>query len=106
MPTLPGVWSLGLFSLTFFSTSLKKKGKISEGNQALEQMVGPSVHESGGGGYLAPSGPMPQPQGGVRHGLEASRFPDPWPLLGGWAYSPGPPQHAPGGPWVWSFRAP
>ena len=25
MPTFPGVWSLGLFSLTFFSTSLNKK---------------------------------------------------------------------------------
>ena len=27
MPTFPGVWSLGLFSLTFFSTSLNKKKK-------------------------------------------------------------------------------
>ena len=28
VPTFPGVWSLGLFSLTFFSTSLSKKGLL------------------------------------------------------------------------------
>ena len=82
------------------------------GNQVLEQMVGPSVHECRGGGYLAladgwlgrrPPGPMPQLQGGVRHGLEVSRFPDFWPLWGGRAYSPRPLWHVPGGPWVWSL---
>ena len=75
-------------------------------------MVGPSAHESGGGGHLAladgwlgrrPPGPMPQLQGGVTHGLEVSRFPDSWPLWGGRAYSPRPPWHVLGGPWVWSF---
>ena len=83
-----------------------------EGNQVLEQMVGLSVHESGGGGYLVladrwlgrrPPGPMPQLQGGVRHGLEVSRFPDFWPFWGGRAYSLRPPWHVPGGPWVWSL---
>ena len=29
-----------------------------------------------------PPGPMPQLQGGVRHGLEVSRFPDFWPFGG------------------------
>ena len=78
----------------------------------MKQMVGLSVHESGGGGYLVladgwlgrrPPGPMPQLQGGVRHGLEVSRFPDFWPFWGGRAYSLRPPWHVPGGPWVWSL---
>ena len=29
-----------------------------------------------------PPGPMPQLQGGVRHGLKVSRFPDFWPFGG------------------------
>ena len=29
-----------------------------------------------------PPGPMPQLQGGVRHGLEVSRIPDFWPFWG------------------------
>ena len=29
-----------------------------------------------------PPGPMPQLQGGVRHGFEVSRFPDFWPFWG------------------------
>ena len=38
-----------------------------------------------------PPGPMPQLQGGLRHGLEVSRFPDFWPFLGRRAYSLRPP---------------
>ena len=34
-----------------------------------------------------PPGPMPQLQGGVRHGFEVSRFSDFWPFWGGRAYS-------------------
>ena len=33
MPTFLGVWSLGLFSLTFFSTSSKKKKAMEAMNQ-------------------------------------------------------------------------
>ena len=67
-------------------------------------MVGLSVHESGGGGYLVLSRrvaramttwPMPQLEDGVRHGFKVSRFPDFWPYLGGRAYSPQGSWHVP-----------
>ena len=73
MPTFLGVWSLGLFSLTFFSTSSKKKQTLC----------------TSADGWLGrrPPGPMPQLEDGVRHGFEVSRLPDFWPFLGGRAYS-------------------
>ena len=49
-----------------------------------------------------PPGPMPQLQGGVRHGLEVSRFPDFWPFWGT-GIRPKATLAVPGGPWVWSL---
>ena len=48
-----------------------------------------------------PPGPMPQLQGGVRHGLEVSRFPNFWPL-GGMGILPKAALACAGGTWVWS----
>ena len=50
-----------------------------------------------------PPGPMPQLQGGVRHGLEVSRFPDFW-LFWGMGILPKAALEVLGGPWVWSLR--
>ena len=61
MPTFPGVWSLGLFSPTFFSTSLNKKKKGADCSRVARATT---------------PGPPPQPHGWVRLGFEVSRFPD------------------------------
>ena len=50
-----------------------------------------------------PPGPMPQLQGGVRHGLEVSRFPDFWPFWGGMGILPKAALAVLGGTWVWSL---
>ena len=54
-----------------------------------------------------PPGPMPQLQGGVRHGLIVSRFPDFWLFwggrFGGTGILPKAALAVPGGPWVWSL---
>ena len=53
-----------------------------------------------------PPGPMPQLQGGVRHGLEVSRFPDFWPfLLGGTGILPKAALACAGGTLGVEFRA-
>ena len=52
-----------------------------------------------------PPGPMPQLQGGMRHGFKVSRFPDSWPFQGGTGILPKAALAVPGVPWVWSFRA-
>ena len=100
----PWVWSLGLFSFIFFSTSIKKK--------VLEQMVGLSVHESGGGGYLVLSRRVARATTTSAH-VSAPRWGETWArsikiprflaVLGRRAYSLRPPWHVPGGPWVWSL---
>ena len=84
----------------------------SEGNQVLEQMVGPSVHESRGGGYLAPGRRVARVTTTWAH-ASAPRWGETWvrsikiprflAALGGWAYSPRLPWHVPRGPWVWSL---
>ena len=71
-----------------------------EGNQAPEQMAGPLFHESGGGGYLAPSPRMARTTTTWAH-APAPRWGETWvrsikiprflATLGGWAYSPRPP---------------
>ena len=85
-----------------------------EGNQVLEQMVGLSVHESGGGGYLVladgwlgrrPPGPMPQLQGGVRTWARSIKIPRFLAVLGGTGILPKAALACAGGALGVEFRA-
>ena len=72
--------------------------RLWEGNQVLEQMVGLSLHESGGGGYLVLSRQVARTTTTWAH-ASARRWGETWVrsikilwffgrFLGGWAYSP------------------
>ena len=86
--------------------------RLWEGNQVLEQMVGLSIHESGGGGYFVLSRRVARATTTWAH-ASAPRWGETWvrsikiprflAIFGGWAFSLRPPWHVPGGPWVWSL---